>query len=73
MQTYCPSSKRKKEKKIVSKKEDTTFCLGCRDYTHNIGSKKVTTTNEVIRKKIKMCWLCVWKIKIFKTKTWLIN
>ena len=55
MQTYCPSSKRKKEKKIGSKKEATTFCLGCRDYTHNIGSKKVTTTNEVIRKKIKMC------------------
>ena len=40
MQTYCPSFKRKKEKKISSKEEGTTYCLGCRDYTHNIGSKK---------------------------------
>ena len=27
------------------------YCLGCRDYTHNIDSRKVRITNKVIREK----------------------
>ena len=30
-----------------------TFCLACREHTNNIGSKKVTMKNKVIR-QIKM-------------------
>ena len=28
-----------------------TYCLACREHTNNIGSKKVTMTNKVIRDK----------------------
>ena len=28
-----------------------TYCLACSDHTSNIGSKKITMTNEVIRDK----------------------
>ena len=36
-----------------------TYCLGCRDYTHNIESKKVTITNKVIREKSRCLIVCV--------------
>ena len=42
---------KKKKKNIDSKEEDTTYCLACRDYTGNVGSKRVTMTNKVIREK----------------------
>ena len=28
-----------------------TYCLGCREHTNNIGSKRVTMINKVIRDK----------------------
>ena len=30
-----------------------TYCLACREHTSNIGSKKVTMTNKIIRDKLK--------------------
>ena len=29
----------------------TTYCLGCRDFTHNFRPQKVKTTNKVPREK----------------------
>ena len=29
-----------------------TYCLACREHTGNIGSRKVTMTNKVIRGKL---------------------
>ena len=50
----------KRKTNIGPKEEGTTYCLGCRDYTHNIGSKKVTMTNKVIKEKSR-CADCVPK------------
>ena len=35
-----------------------TYCLGCREHTNNIGSKRVTMTNKVIRDKSR-CGECL--------------
>ena len=35
-----------------------TYCLACREYTDNIGSKTVTMTNKVVRDKSK-CGECL--------------
>ena len=46
-----------------------TYCLACREHTDNIGSKRVTMTNKVIRDKSR-CAQCLFeKIKIYETKT----
>ena len=51
--------KKKKKNNISSKEEGTTYCLGCRDYTHNIGPKKVTMTNKVIRENQDALIVCL--------------
>ena len=35
-----------------------TYCLACREHTGNIGSRKVTVTNKVIRDKSR-CSQCL--------------
>ena len=35
-----------------------TYCLACREHKNNIGSKKVTMTNKVIRDKSR-CAQCL--------------
>ena len=32
-----------------------TYCLACREHTNNIGSKRVTMTNKVVRNKSMVC------------------
>ena len=44
---YCPHYKNMQ-----------TYCLGCRNHTYSIGSKKGTMTNKVIRPKSK-CTNCM--------------
>ena len=36
----------------------TTYCLGCRDYTHNFKPQEVKITNKVLREKSNcvFCW-----------------
>ena len=36
-----------------------TYCLACREHTGNIGSKRVTMTNQVIRDKSR-CAQCLF-------------
>ena len=35
-----------------------TYCLACREHTNNIGSKRVTMTNKVIKDKSR-CAQCL--------------
>ena len=47
-----------KIKPIKTKKElGTTYCLGCKDYTHNFKPQEVKMTNKVLREKSN-CVVC---------------
>ena len=48
-----------KIKPIKTGKElGTTYCLGCKDFTHNFRPQKVKMTNKVLREKSNCiaCW-----------------
>ena len=42
----------------IGKQLGTTYCLGCKDYTHNFRPEKVKMTNKVLREKscCVVCW-----------------
>ena len=47
-----------KIKLIKTEKEPrTTYCLGCKDYTHNVKPQEVKMTNKVLREKLN-CVIC---------------
>ena len=51
-------STQSKIKLIKTGKEiGTTYCLGCKDYTHNFKPQEVKMTNKVLREKSN-CDLC---------------
>ena len=35
----------------LGKRSETTYCFGCKDYTHNLRPKEVKMTNKVLREK----------------------
>ena len=41
----------------IGKQSRTTYCLGCKDYTHNFRPKKSKMTNKVLREK-SHCVVC---------------
>ena len=41
----------------TGKKLGTTYCLGCKDYTHNFRPQEVKTINKVLREKSN-CIVC---------------
>ena len=41
----------------TGKKPGTTYCLGCKDFTHNFRPKEVKMTNKVLREKSN-CVVC---------------
>ena len=46
---------RSKIKPIKTGKElGTTYCLGCKDYTHHFKSQEIKMTNKILREKIKL-------------------
>ena len=48
-----------KIKPIKTRKEfGTTYCLGCKDFTHNFRPQEVKVTNKVLREKSNcvVCW-----------------
>ena len=46
----------------------TTYCLGCKDYTHNFRPQEVKMTNQVLREKTN-CIVCRSnKLKFLKQK-----
>ena len=38
--------------KISDKKIGTTYCLGCKNYTHNFKPEKVKISNKVLKVKL---------------------
>ena len=53
--------KNKKHAKIkpikIEKRPGTTYCLGCKDFTHNFRPQEVKMTNQVLRQKYN-CVFC---------------
>ena len=45
------STKSKTKPIKIGKQPETTYCLGCKDYTQNFRPEKVRTTNKVLREK----------------------
>ena len=41
----------------TGKKIGITYCLGCKDYTHNFKSQEIKMTNKVLREKSN-CVVC---------------
>ena len=41
----------------TGKEHGTTYCLGCKDYTHNFKPKEVKITNKMLRVKSN-CVVC---------------
>ena len=62
-------STQSKIKLIKTGKEiGTTYCLGCKDYTHNFKPQEVKMTNKVLREKSN-CVVCrSSKSRFFKQK-----
>ena len=53
---YCQIIKNKKhtiknKTNKIGKRPETTYCLGCKDFTHNFRPEKVKMTNKVLREK----------------------
>ena len=42
----------------TGKEPGTTYCLGCKDFTHNFSPQEVKMTNEVLREKPN-CVVCL--------------
>ena len=42
----------------IGKELGTTYCLGCKDFTHNFRSQEVKMTNKVLTEKFNcvVCW-----------------
>ena len=51
------STKSKTKPIKIEKQPETTYCLGCKDYTQNFRPEKVKMTNKVLRKK-SHCIVC---------------
>ena len=41
----------------IGKRHETTYCFGCKDYTHNFRPEKVKMTNKLLREK-SHCVVC---------------
>ena len=54
---YKTGKTQSRAKPITEKKIGTTYCLGCKDYTHNFKPQEVKMKNEVLREKSD-CVLC---------------
>ena len=58
-----------KTKPIKTEKElGTTYCLGCKDFTHNFRPQKVKMTNKVLREKSNCVVCCSSKSRFLKQK-----
>ena len=41
----------------ITKRPETTYCLECKDFTHNFRTQEVKMTNKVLREKSN-CVVC---------------
>ena len=57
LKTFCQNTKNEKhtiknKTDKVGKQSETTYCLGCKDYTQNYRPEKVKMTNKILREKL---------------------
>ena len=57
LKTFCQYTKNEKhtiknKTDKVGKQSETTYCLGCKDYTQNYRPEKVKMTNKILREKL---------------------
>ena len=47
----------------IGKRPGTTYCFGCKDFTHNFRPQEVKMTNKVLREKSNcvVCWSNQWR------------
>ena len=43
----------------IGKRAGTTYCFGCKDFTHNFRPQEIKMTNKVLREK-SSCVVCRW-------------
>ena len=48
----------------IGKRPGTTYCFGCKDFTHNFRPQEVKMTNKVLREKSN-CVVCPYNKSIF--------
>ena len=53
----------------IRKRHGTTYCLRCKEFTHNFRPQEVKMINKVLREKSNCVVLLTKQVKIFKTKT----
>ena len=41
----------------IGKQSETTYYLGCKDYTQNVRSQEVKMTNKILRKKLTVLFV----------------
>ena len=52
----------------IGKQSGTTYCFGCKDFTHNFRPEKVKMTNKILREK-SHCVACMSnKLRFLKEK-----
>ena len=51
----------------IGKQSGTTYCFGCKDFTHNFRPEKVKMTNKILREK-SHCVFCRSNKSTFKKK-----
>ena len=52
----------------TGKELGTTYCFGCKDYTHNFRPRKVKMMNKVFREKSNCMVCCSNKSRFLKQK-----
>ena len=49
-------NKKSKIKSIkIRKQPETTYCFGCKDYTHNLRPERMKITNKALTEKSQFC------------------
>ena len=43
----------------IGKKPRTTYCFGCKDFTHNFRPQEVKMTKQSTQRKIELCCLSI--------------
>ena len=57
-----------KIKLIKLEKNGTTYCLGCKDYTHSVKPQEIKMTNKLLREKSNCVFCRSSKSRFLKQK-----
>ena len=70
--TFYKITKNERQTKIksikIGRRPETTYCLGCKDFTHNFRPQEVIMTKKVLREKSNCVACQLNKSKFLKQK-----